>query len=67
VQQMMPLMMVHSFDQCVSGLFLSGLGDDPLDNAGADTERPANLEDAVTIGSQLQYARFDGSFDPTPA
>ena len=43
-----------------------GLQDDPLDNAGADAERPGNLEDAVTFGPQFPYRRLDRRLDPTP-
>jgi hypothetical protein len=44
-----------------------GFQDDPLDNAGADAERPGDLEDAVTFGPQFPYRRLDGRLDPSPA
>jgi hypothetical protein len=44
-----------------------GLRDDPLDNAGADTERPGSLENAVTFGPQFSYRRLDRRLDPSPA
>src|ERR1700722_251398 len=44
-----------------------GLQDDPLDNAGADAERPGNLEDVVTFGPQFPYRRLDRRLDPSPA
>ena len=44
-----------------------GLQDDPLDNAGADAERPGDLEDAVTFGPQFSYRRLDRRLDPSPA
>ena len=33
--------------------------EDPLDDAGADTEFPAYLEDAVTLGPQFNYLSFN--------
>src|SRR5258705_12249525 len=41
--------------------------ENPLNNAGADAELSADLEDAVSVGSQLQYARLDRGLNPTPA
>jgi hypothetical protein len=40
--------------------------DDPLDNAGADTERPGNLEDTVTLRPEFPDRRLDGRLDPSP-
>src|SRR6267378_4131918 len=39
----------------------------PLHHAGADTQLSADLEDAISVGSQLQYARLDRGLNPTPA
>jgi len=39
------------------------LFENPLHHAGADAERSADLENAVSVGSQLQYSRFDGGFN----
>jgi hypothetical protein len=38
-----------------------------LDNASADAELPADLEDAVTIRPKFKYSRLYRRFDPTPA
>jgi hypothetical protein len=38
-----------------------------LDDAGANTERPGDLEDAVTLGSLFSYRCLDGRLDPSPA
>ncbi len=43
------------------------LFENPLHHAGADAERSADLENAVSVGSQLQYARLDRGLNPTPA
>jgi hypothetical protein len=41
------------------------LFENPLHHAGADAERSADLENAVSVGSQLQYARLDRGINPT--
>jgi hypothetical protein len=38
-----------------------------LHDASADAELLANLEDAITIGSKLKYARLHRRLNPTPA
>ncbi len=43
------------------------LFENPLHHAGADAESSADLENAVSVGSQLQYARLDRGLNPTPA
>ena len=43
------------------------LFENPLHHAGADAERSADLENAVSVGSQLQYPRFDRRLNPAPA
>jgi hypothetical protein len=38
-----------------------------LHHARADTELPADLEDAISVRPQLQYSRLDGGLDPPAA
>jgi hypothetical protein len=38
-----------------------------LDDAGANTKRPTNLEDTVALGSEFPYLSFDGRLDLPPA
>jgi hypothetical protein len=39
----------------------------PSVDAGADTERPGNLENTVTFGPEFPYRRLDRRLDPSPA
>jgi hypothetical protein len=38
-----------------------------LDNARADAQRPADLEDAITVGPEFSYSRFDRRLNLSPA
>jgi hypothetical protein len=39
--------------------------EDPLDDAGADTEFLADLEDAITVGPHFNYLSFNRRLNPT--
>jgi hypothetical protein len=46
---------------------LGSLRYDPLDYAGADTQGPADLEDAVTLGPEFPYSCLDRRLYASPA
>ena len=39
--------------------------ENPLHDAGADAELPTDFQDAVTVGPQLQYSRFNRGLNPS--